>query len=168
MVTFPCYRIPRIIMIFIMSIIIIMSISISFHRNIIAKLQFIHMLWEISVCMSLCQLCSLVLFFFLHWTPLLYLVMNFSFQTLDTKYPHNICVLFVSTYSLSLSFRSLFAILFQTVSVTVSVLTLTFISIDRWYAICFPLRYVSTNSRAWCSIAIIWTAALLSGEYNKK
>ncbi|XP_031622005.1 uncharacterized protein LOC116340015 isoform X2 [Contarinia nasturtii] len=50
----------------------------------------------------------------------------------------------------------------QTVSVTVSVLTLTFISIDRWYAICFPLRYVSTNGRAWCSVGVIWIAALVS------
>lgn len=57
---------------------------------------------------------------------------------------------------------------FQTVSVTVSVLTLTFISIDRWYAICFPLRYVSTNGRAWCSIAIIWIAALLSGKKSNE
>uniref|UniRef100_A0A1B0CBY5 Putative allatotropin receptor n=1 Tax=Lutzomyia longipalpis TaxID=7200 RepID=A0A1B0CBY5_LUTLO len=49
-----------------------------------------------------------------------------------------------------------------TVSVTVSVLTLTFISIDRWYAICFPLRYVSTNERAIGSIAFIWLVALIS------
>lgn len=52
----------------------------------------------------------------------------------------------------------------QTVAVTVSVLTLTFISIDRWYAICFPLRYVSTNVRAVCSIAFIWALALSSGN----
>lgn len=52
----------------------------------------------------------------------------------------------------------------QAVSVTVSVLTLTFISIDRWYAICFPLRYVSTNLRAILSIAFIWAVALLSGK----
>lgn len=49
---------------------------------------------------------------------------------------------------------------------TVSVLTLTFISIDRWYAICFPLRYVSTNQRAIGSIAFIWMVALLSGDDN--
>ncbi|KAJ6647696.1 Orexin/Hypocretin receptor type 1, partial [Pseudolycoriella hygida] len=54
-----------------------------------------------------------------------------------------------------------------TVSVTVSVLTLTFISIDRWYAICFPLRYVSTNIRAVGSIAFIWMVALVSASVPK-
>ncbi|XP_029673370.1 orexin receptor type 2-like [Formica exsecta] len=49
----------------------------------------------------------------------------------------------------------------QTVSVSVSVLTLTFISIDRWYAICFPLRFKSTTSRAKTSIIVIWLIALL-------
>lgn len=51
----------------------------------------------------------------------------------------------------------------QNVAVAVSVLTLTFISIDRWYAICFPLRYVSTNVRAIGSIAFIWGIALITG-----
>lgn len=46
-------------------------------------------------------------------------------------------------------------------SVTVSILTLTFISIDRWYAICFPLRYKPQTSRAVIWIAIIWLIALL-------
>ncbi|XP_047002636.1 orexin receptor type 2-like [Schistocerca americana] len=50
--------------------------------------------------------------------------------------------------------------LLQTVSVAVSVLTLTFISIDRWYAICFPLRFNSTTSRAKTAIGIIWFVSL--------
>ncbi|XP_041969826.1 orexin receptor type 1-like [Aricia agestis] len=50
---------------------------------------------------------------------------------------------------------------FQSVSVTVSVLTLTFISIDRWYAICFPLKFKSTTSRAKTAIFIIWIISLL-------
>ncbi|CAD1476997.1 unnamed protein product [Heterotrigona itama] len=49
----------------------------------------------------------------------------------------------------------------NTVSVTVSILTLTFISIDRWYAICFPLRFKSTTGRAKNAIIGIWTIALL-------
>ncbi|KAE8747396.1 hypothetical protein FOCC_FOCC005863 [Frankliniella occidentalis] len=49
----------------------------------------------------------------------------------------------------------------QTVSVAVSVLTLTFISIERWYAICFPLQFRSTISRAKRAIALIWVVALL-------
>ncbi|XP_066601230.1 orexin/Hypocretin receptor type 1-like [Prorops nasuta] len=49
----------------------------------------------------------------------------------------------------------------QTVSVCVSVLTLTFISIDRWYAICFPLRFKSTPGRAKVAIVVIWVIALL-------
>nr|XP_023024772.1 orexin receptor type 2-like [Leptinotarsa decemlineata] len=46
------------------------------------------------------------------------------------------------------------------VSVTVSVLTLTFISVDRWYAICFPLKFKSTTGRAKTAIGIIWVVAL--------
>ncbi|XP_039750899.1 orexin receptor type 1-like [Pararge aegeria] len=50
---------------------------------------------------------------------------------------------------------------FQSVSVTVSVLTLTFISVDRWYAICFPLKFKSTINRAKTAIFVIWTVSLL-------
>ncbi|CAH2057388.1 unnamed protein product, partial [Iphiclides podalirius] len=50
---------------------------------------------------------------------------------------------------------------FQSVSVTVSVLTLTFISLDRWYAICFPLEFKSTTSRAKTAILIIWAISLI-------
>ncbi|XP_054003912.1 orexin receptor type 2-like [Hylaeus anthracinus] len=49
----------------------------------------------------------------------------------------------------------------QTVSVTVSILTLTFISIDRWYAICFPLDFKTTTGRAKTAIIGIWAVALL-------
>ncbi|KAJ1520969.1 hypothetical protein ONE63_004043 [Megalurothrips usitatus] len=54
-----------------------------------------------------------------------------------------------------------FVTLFQVVSVTVSVLTLTFISIDRYYAICYPLKFKSTTSRAKKAIVLIWVLALL-------
>ncbi|XP_013176423.1 PREDICTED: orexin receptor type 1-like [Papilio xuthus] len=50
---------------------------------------------------------------------------------------------------------------FQSVSVTVSVLTLTFISLDRWYAVCFPLEFKSTTGRATTAILIIWTVSLV-------
>lgn len=53
---------------------------------------------------------------------------------------------------------------FQTVSVSVSILTLTFISIDRWYAICFPLKFKSTTGRAKTAIIVIWVVALLFGK----
>lgn len=49
----------------------------------------------------------------------------------------------------------------QTVSVTVSILTLTFISIDRWYAIVFPLRYKPQPGRAIIYTGIIWTIGFL-------
>lgn len=50
---------------------------------------------------------------------------------------------------------------FQGVSVSVSILTLTFISIDRWYAICHPLKFKSTTAKARVCIIIIWIFSLI-------
>lgn len=44
----------------------------------------------------------------------------------------------------------------QSISISVSVLTLSSISIERWYAICHPLRFHSTVSRARVIIIVIW------------
>ncbi|XP_071265244.1 orexin receptor type 2 [Salvelinus alpinus] len=44
----------------------------------------------------------------------------------------------------------------QTISVSVSVLTLSCIALDRWYAICHPLMFKSTARRARKSILLIW------------
>ncbi|CAG9857806.1 unnamed protein product [Phyllotreta striolata] len=49
----------------------------------------------------------------------------------------------------------------QSMSVTVSVLTLTFISLDRWYAICYPLKFKSTTGKAKTAILIIWIIAMV-------
>ena len=48
----------------------------------------------------------------------------------------------------------------QTVSVVVSISTLTCIALDRWYAICYPLKFVSTMKRAKIAIVCIWMLAL--------
>ncbi|XP_054848855.1 orexin receptor type 2 [Eublepharis macularius] len=49
----------------------------------------------------------------------------------------------------------------QTVSVSVSVLTLSCIALDRWYAICHPLMFKSTAKRARKSIIIIWIVSCI-------
>ncbi|KAI8432919.1 hypothetical protein MSG28_013829 [Choristoneura fumiferana] len=53
------------------------------------------------------------------------------------------------------------SVVFVSVSVMVAVMTLTFISVDRWYAICFPLRFKSTTGRAKTAILVIWTISLI-------
>ncbi|XP_035982755.1 orexin receptor type 2 [Fundulus heteroclitus] len=47
----------------------------------------------------------------------------------------------------------------QTISVSVSVLTLSCIAQDRWYAICHPLMFKSTAKRARKSIIAIWVVS---------
>ncbi|XP_076462821.1 orexin receptor type 2-like [Babylonia areolata] len=49
----------------------------------------------------------------------------------------------------------------QNTSVSVSVLTLSAIAVERWYAICYPLRFKSTLGRARNMIVIIWITAML-------
>ncbi|XP_053403183.1 orexin receptor type 2-like [Mercenaria mercenaria] len=47
----------------------------------------------------------------------------------------------------------------DTLTISVSVMTLCAISVERWYAICHPLRFHSTVRRARYIIAIIWVAS---------
>ncbi|XP_055886428.1 orexin receptor type 2-like isoform X3 [Biomphalaria glabrata] len=47
----------------------------------------------------------------------------------------------------------------QNVAVIVSVLTLTSISIERWFAICQPLTFQQTKSRVIVCVVIIWAVA---------
>ncbi|XP_054886130.1 orexin receptor type 2 [Poeciliopsis prolifica] len=49
----------------------------------------------------------------------------------------------------------------QTISVSVSVLTLSCIAQDRWYAICHPLKFKSTAKRARKSIFAIWVVSCI-------
>uniref|UniRef100_A0A8C9RXK2 Orexin receptor type 2 n=2 Tax=Scleropages formosus TaxID=113540 RepID=A0A8C9RXK2_SCLFO len=50
----------------------------------------------------------------------------------------------------------------QTISVCVSVLTLSCIAQDRWYAICHPLMFKSTARRARRSIILIWAVSCIT------
>ncbi|CAG5114609.1 unnamed protein product, partial [Candidula unifasciata] len=50
----------------------------------------------------------------------------------------------------------------QTTSVCVSVLTLSAIAVERWWAICYPLKFKSTLSRARKIIVLIWVVSILT------
>lgn len=50
---------------------------------------------------------------------------------------------------------------FQDVSVSVSVYTLTFISVDRWWAICRPLKSKSSIRRTRYIIVLVWVFSLI-------
>ena len=54
-----------------------------------------------------------------------------------------------------------FLFVFQGVSVSVSVLTLSCISVERWYAICHPLTFRSTTTRVRSIIVVTWVVALV-------
>ena len=49
----------------------------------------------------------------------------------------------------------------QGVMVSVSVLTLSVISVERWYAICHPLKFKTTTTRVRLLIISIWIVAVL-------
>ncbi|XP_064605991.1 orexin receptor type 2-like [Liolophura sinensis] len=49
----------------------------------------------------------------------------------------------------------------QVVSVSVSVLTLSAISVERWYAICLPLKFKTTANRTRNMIIIIWIISII-------
>jgi hypocretin (orexin) receptor 2 len=50
--------------------------------------------------------------------------------------------------------------LFQAVSVSVSVLTLTAISLERCYAICYPLKFKPTTKMSRLVIVLVWFLAM--------
>lgn len=71
---------------------------------------------------------------------------------------------FKSRKNKHLKYHNIFLLYFvfpQTISVSVSVLTLSCIAQDRWYAICHPLKFKSTAKRARKSIIAIWVVSCI-------
>ena len=61
--------------------------------------------------------------------------------------------------------NELFFASFQDISVSVSVLTLTFIAYDRYNAICRPLQFSTRKTKAAAVIAAIWTISSMIGKF---
>ena len=57
----------------------------------------------------------------------------------------------------------LYFFFFQNLSVSVSVLTLTFIACDRYNAICRPLQFSTRKTKAAVVIGAIWTISSMIG-----
>ena len=49
---------------------------------------------------------------------------------------------------------------FQTMCISVSIITLCAISVERWYAICRPLSFHSNTKRARIIIVVIWIVSI--------
>ena len=71
--------------------------------------------------------------------------------------------IFLQGVSCLIAFLIFFSFLFQNLSVSVSVLTLTFIAYDRYNAICRPLQFSTRRSKAAVVICAIWTISSLVG-----
>uniref|UniRef100_A0A8C5PUS6 Orexin receptor type 2 n=1 Tax=Leptobrachium leishanense TaxID=445787 RepID=A0A8C5PUS6_9ANUR len=87
-----------------------------------------------------------------------YFIVNLSLADVlvtITCLPVTLLVDITETWFLGKTLCKIFPYL-QTVSVSVSVLTLSCIALDRWYAICHPLMFKSTAKRARNSIVVIW------------
>lgn len=78
---------------------------------------------------------------------------------INVKSIHSLNNSIVNYYFTMWTFSFLNFICPQTISVSVSVLTLSCIAQDRWYAICHPLKFKSTAKRARKSIVLIWVVS---------